>query len=262
MFNTYEFIFAGVPSSMYGLYVCDVGSTKHTDNAFGNKADIIEARIPGRVRPLHSGVDYNASPLSFELIFGSDRPLDRWELQEIQHWLTGYQQYQWLSIEQPDLAGVQYHCLVTELKPISVGWLPYAFEAQITCDCPYAYGYPIEETIEFNDDDEIYLYNNGSAREMFKPKLTIQPSANCTRIAFENTSDRNRVFELSDLPADGAEIFVDNENCILQELKTNMDLYEGFNNNWFRLVPGENIIKVTGSGTMTMTGRHLYNVGA
>lgn len=261
MFNTYEFIFAGEPSSMHGLYICDFGSTKNSDSAFGNKAEIIETRIPGRVRPIHSGVNYNATPLSFKLIFGSDQPLDRWQMQEISMWLTGYQQYQWLSIEQPDLAHLQYHCLIRNLEPISVGWLPYAFQADIRCDCPYAYSYPISQTFQFKDGDEIRFFNGSTTREKWKPNFNILPT-NCNTIVIENTSDFGRKFELTKFPASDAKIFVDNENCVLYDEVNGVDLYEGFNDEWMSFVPGDNILKMTGNGTLTISGRFFYNVGA
>ena len=137
MFNTYEFTFAGESSLSYGLVVCDVGSSAQDDVAFGNAASIIESRSKSRIHPVHYGVDYHEEPLEFKLVFGSDRSFDRYDLQNISMWLTGYQEYQWLTVDQPDMDGVAYHCLVTELKPISIGWLPVAFEATIRCDSPY-----------------------------------------------------------------------------------------------------------------------------
>ena len=261
MFNSYEFIFAGVPSSMYGLMVCDFGGNSHSDNAFGNSAEILETRIQGRVRPLHYGVDYHKEPLSFKLVFGSERQLDRWDLQDISYWLTGHQQYQWLSIEQPDLAHVEFRCLITKLTPISVGWVPYAFEAEVTCDCPYAYGLPFEHRENFYDGDIIHLYNDSTARVMCFPEMVIRPANGCTEIAITNVSDNGKVFKLSEIPASVSEIYVDNDNCIIRATD-NIDLYNGFNDCFFGLVPGDNTLEMLGSGTITVSGRYFYNVGA
>lgn len=62
MYRTYEFTFAGMPASMYGMYVADVGNKKHSDNPFGNQANIVETRIANRVTPIHYGVRYNDEP--------------------------------------------------------------------------------------------------------------------------------------------------------------------------------------------------------
>lgn len=261
MFTAYEFIFADIPSSMYGLYLCDFGNNAHTDNSFGNTASIIETRIPGRVRPLHFGVDYHKSPMAFKLIFGADEPLDRWQMQEVQDWLTGYQQYQWLSIEQPDLEHVQFRCLIKDLSPISVGWVPYAFQATVQCDCPYAYGYPFEKELVVDNDKELVVFNDGTAKVPFMPQMTIIPEAGCTEFSIENVTD-GHTFTLSELPADGLRIFVDNENGVIVEQNYGYDLYQNFNDEFFRLQPGDNTLNITGSGTITLSGRFLYNVGA
>lgn len=261
MFRAYEFIFGGIPSSMYDLYICDFGSNAHSDNSFGTKASIVETRIPGRVQPLHYGVDYS-SPLQFPLVFGSDRALDRWEMQAVSHWLTGYQQYQWLSIEQPDLAHVQYRCFITDLKPISVGWIPYAFSATVQCDCPYAYGYPFEKELTVDGDQGLVIYNDGTARDPFKPEMVIIPDTNCTEFAIENVTDGGRVFSLSGLPAGGLEIAIDNSICVIEERNSGYDLYNCFNGNFFRLLPGDNVVNITGAGTLKLSGRFLYNTGA
>lgn len=88
-------------------------------------------------------------------------------------WLTGHQQYQWLTIDQPDLDGVMFHCLVTSLTPISYGWLPYGFEVEIVCDCPYAYGFPFEKQFAVSGETEILFRNEGSVREYLKPQLLL-----------------------------------------------------------------------------------------
>ena len=261
MFQSYEFIFAGIPSSMFGLMIYDIDNKSHSDNPFGNVANILETRIQGRVRPLHHAVDYYEKPLSFPLIFGSEKELDRWQMQEIAHWLTGYQQYQWLSIEQPDLQHVQFRCLITKLTPISVGWGPVAFEAEVTCDCPYAYGYEFEQTFSFADGDTIHIFNDGTARESCKPKLLITPISGCSNISITNNSDNARTFSLSNLPASST-IYVDNDNGIIEEKISNYDLYDGFNDTFFRLIPGENVLVMGGSGEITFTGRYFYNTGA
>lgn len=262
MFKTYEFIFAGMPSSMYGLMVYDFSGNSHSDNPFGNKAEIIETRIPGRVRPLHYGVNYNEEPLSFKLVFGSEKPLDRWDLQGISQWLTGYQQYQWLQIEQPDMTYMSFRCLIKKLTPITVGWYPHAFEAEVICDCPYAYGEEFTETINFSNGMSYYLFSDSSAKDPCKPTMNIITTSGTT-FAITNQSDNNRVFKIDGLPSSGAQIYVDNENCIIEDKNnTQRDYYAGFNDNFFRIIPGDNYLQFTGSGTITITGRYYYNVGA
>lgn len=259
MFSAYEFSFAGESSIMYGLMLYDLGGSGQSDVSFGNKASISETRINNRIQPIHFGVNYHKEPLEFKLIFGSDRYFDRYELEEISKWLTGHQDYQWLSIGQADLEHVQFKCIITNLKPISHGWLPVAFEATVRCDCSYAYGHPFEETYNISGETTVLFINDGSAREYFKPELFFVPESGLTDLKIINLSDNNREFVINDIPS-GAEVFVDNVNGIINEKKYNYNLYSGFNMKFFRLINGENILKITGDGTLTISGRLLHNV--
>lgn len=262
MFNAYEFMFAGESSYQYGLMLYDIGGNGQSEVPFGNKASIVETRTTGRIQPIHYGANYHASPLEFKLVFGADHCLDRFELENVAFWLTGHQDYQWLSIDQPDLNHVLFRCLITELKPISHGWLPVAFEATVRCDCPYAYGYPFRQTYSITDKANVLFRNESSVREYLKPTVTISPVPGTSAVKIVNHSDNDRVFELSNLPASGIEIVVDNSKGIITEtrVRAGYNLYSGFNMNFFRLVQGDNLLEVTGTSTIEISGRFLYNV--
>lgn len=173
-------------------------------------------------------------------------------------WLTGYQTYQWLSIDQPDLDGVCYRCLITSLKPVSIGWLPYALEAKIQCDCPYAYSFPIHKEYSISGDKQVVFPNESSVNAYLKPTLHITTTARDFQII--NRSDNNRSFSFSNLPTGEKSIVVDNERGILTDTHSEYNLYEFFNMNFFRLVQGDNVLDITGSGILSVDCRFLYNV--
>lgn len=258
MYDSYDFTFAGVSASMYGMYISDIGGNKHSAVPFGNRAKIVETRLAQRVTPLHFGVRYNDDPLEFTLIFGADRVLDRWEMQEVSRWLTGYQEYQWLSIDQPDLDYVQFRCLITELTPIHNVWLPMAFEAKIRCDCPYAYGYPFSEVYTVSGERELLWRNDSSANVLFYPKLQITTAGSSFSVANRTTNDEAMV--LSGLPV-GIVIHADCENEVLTDVNGVYNLYNSFNFHFLSLQPGDNLLVFNGHFTVTISGRYLYNVG-
>lgn len=243
---------------MYGVMLYDIGGNGQEDVAFGNAASIIETRTAARVAPIHYGVNYHGSPLQFKLIFGSTEELDRYDLERISLWLTGYQDYQWLTIDQPDLENVQFRCIVTQLRPLSVGWLPYAFEAQITCDCPYAYSYPFSVQYTLNGESNIVFRNDGSAREYLRPTLSFTSSGGTDGISIINEDDGGREFAFSSLPT-GSGLIVDNQNGIITGVGTSVNLYTLFNMRFLRLVPGDNHLRITGYGTLTLSGRFYHN---
>ena len=258
MYTCYEFTYAGLASSMFGLAVCDLGSKSHSDIAFGNAASIVEKRLQTRITPLHFGVNYHEEPLQFNLIFAAEESMDRYQLQEVAKWLTGYQE--WLTIDQPDMENYAFKCLISNLTPVSVGWFPVAFEAQIICDCPYAYGYPFSETYKVTGSSTIQFYNDSSINENLRPMININLNAGQTSVTIKNNTT-NEELTLSSLP-DGITIHIDNENCILRDHDDEYNLYSGFNFVFLSFAPGLNNLTVSCSGTIEITGRFMYNVGA
>lgn len=266
MFNAYSFTFAGVSSEVYGLHVYDFGGQGQKPVSFGNKASIVETRLIHRVQPIHYGVNYHASPLEFTLTFGSlDEALDRFDMEEIALWLTGHGDYQWLSIDQHDLEHCQFRCIITQLTPIHHGWLPYAFEASVQCDCPYAYGYPFEQTesISENVQKRILFRNEGSCHEYLRPLITFSTSGenSPTAISIVNQSDNGRLFRMEGIPA-STQFFVDCNNGMIYDNNPNNNFYNGFNMVFPRFVMGDNELTVTSDKAvdMTISGRFLYNV--
>lgn len=260
MFNSYEFYFAGESSYQYGLMLYDFGGKGQNDVSFGNMASIVETRISNKIAPIHFGVNYHKTPLQFKLVFGSEKELDRYELENISLWLTGYQDYQWLSIDQPDMDLFQFRCIITQLTPLSHGWLPVAFEATVVCDCPYAYGYPFEKKYTIDGKTDILFRNESSVREPLKPTITFVPSSGVTKLSIVNKNDNDRAFILDRIPASGVSITVDNNNGIITEENYGYNLYDGFNLSFLRLVHGDNNLTVDGDGVLTVSGRFLYNI--
>lgn len=183
MFKSYEFTYAGMPASMFGMYIADMSSNKHSANSFGNKANLVETRLANRVAPIHYGVRYNDSPLSFTLIFGADHKLDRYEMQAVSKWLTGYQEYQWLSIDQPDMEHIQFRCLVQELTPIHLSWVPMAFEAKNHLRLPiWIIVIHLRRPIK-SRGTAVRFYNDSTCMEKLRPEMLVTLAAGCTSFA-------------------------------------------------------------------------------
>ena len=261
MYRSYEFTFADTPASLYGMFVCDIGSKSHSDNEFGNKANIVETRIANRITPLHYGVRYHDEPLRFTLIFASEQYMDRYEIQEVSNWLTGYQEYQWLSIDQPDMEHIQFRCLIESLTPVSIRWLPIAFEAKVVCDCAYGYSHPFKEEISVNGRTRYRFYNDSTIRENFRPEVRTELASGCKDFTITNETT-GTVVQFKGLPGGGITILMDNENEVLQDSNSVYDLYDYFNFQFFELASGDNQLVFEGSGKVVISGRYLYNVGA
>lgn len=261
MFHAFDFTFAGESASTYGLFLCDFANKQHGDIPFANQANILDVRLEKRITPLHYGVRYHDQPLSFTLIFGSNQFLDRYQVQEIAKWLTGYQQYQWLSIDQPDMEHMQFHCLIQKLTPICANWLPVVFEANIVCDCPNAYGFPFEQRICFDGSTPYRFYNDSTIRENIVMDLRIALDPGCRNIEVINqTTDTS--LKLADLPCGGLVILFDSKTCRMRDERNEYNIYSFSNFGVLEFAPGDNNLVFNGVGEVTISGRCMYNVGA
>ncbi len=238
--------------------IYDMGDAQNDTTAFGNNADIIETRILRRVDPIFYGVNRHAEPLTFSILFGSMTPLDRYAMEDIAMWLdSGH--YKWLTVDEPSMEDRAYHCICTELTPVSHGWLTVAFRATFQCSTPYAHSQPWEYTYEISGSQDIIFNNEGSCREFLKPDLVLD---GFSEISIVNEDDNNREFELVDIPRSCVVNVSNNNGIITTDAVDDYNLYEGFNMHFLRLKQGENLLHITGTGTLTIRGRFMYNVAA
>lgn len=259
-FHASEFTFNGESSEMYGLMICKFDKYGQENVSFGNKASIVETRSNRRVQPIHFGVNYNAEPLSFKVVFGAEHRMDRYELEAVSLWLTGHQQYKWLTIDQNDLDHYAFRCLLSQLTPIAYGGYPLAFEATVTCDCPYAYSYPFRYEYIVSGTKDILFRNRGTVREFLKPEMLFAPATGGGSLKIVNHDDGDREFLVGSLPVQTAVLHIDNRNGILYGESSVNNYYKDFNMKFFRLVHGDNHLSVTGNGTLTIAGRFLHNI--
>ena len=80
-------------------------------------------------------------------------------------------------------------------------------------------------------------------------------------ILIQNLSDKNRMFQFSELPGGRSLIiYIDNKN---QVITNNMDLnlYPCFNMKFMRLVRGDNILKISGQAEVKFICEFPVNIG-
>ena len=260
-----EFIFDGIPCSEYGLMVYHFGSNGQDDVSFQN-GEIVEDRIPGRYDALTYGLVQNQS-LEYTLVFGANmesmdanESIDRYEVETIAAWLTGYKTRKWLTIIQDDMESFRYRCFISELKLITYGDMPWAFSCRVSCDSPFAYSLPEEYSYTVNGEDEVILFNRSSFNGFYRPKLEIAIHSGSS-VSIQNLSDGNRTFQFSSLPGGKSlVIYIDNKN---QVITNNMDLnlYPYFNMKFNRRVRGDNILKIKGNATDKFICENPVNMG-
>lgn len=260
-----EFIFDGVPCSEFGLMVYHFGSSGQEDVNFQN-GEIVEDRIPGRYDALTYGLVQNQS-LEYTLVFGANmesidanRSIDRYEVETIAAWLTGYSTRKWLTIIQDDMESFRYKCFISELKLITYGDMPWAFSCKVSCDSPFAYSLPEEYSYTVNGEEQVILFNRSSFNGFYRPAIEIAMHGG-TDVSIQNLSDGNRTFQFAGLPGGNSlVIYIDNKNQVITD-NMDLNLYPYFNMKFMRLVRGDNILKIKGRATVKFICEFPVNIG-
>lgn len=262
MFCTSRFVFDGIPCELYGVSLCSFENASKQTDKLGVDIEVIEERLPRMTTPIHYGINVN-SPLTFTLTFGSFDYLDKYQTAEISGWLTGHAQYKWLEIEQPDMTYLRYRCLINNLQQISVNGMAVGFSCDVLCDSQFAYSY--EMTKEFIVDGalDVTFVNTSTFNGYIYPALIFFPDLSTTEISVVNHSDQGRDCRISGLISEpGLTVTLDNKNQIISHNGSiNKNLYNRFNNRFFRLLRGENKLTFTGSGKVIMKYMFLHSIG-
>ena len=231
----------------------------------GADVTIHETRLPRRLDSLHYAVETN-KPLTFPLIFGVDDSkdaFDRFDMAAVAGWLLGHQQYKWLMICQNDMELFRYRCLITSLKPISVGSATVAFEATVQCDGPYAYLVPYTNTIECTGATTTALHHcRSNLNTWYSPDLEIEYPQATNEIKIKNDEDLGREFVLSDLTQLTSHVIHINGRNMTASLQDGTLITNHTNFNFPRMVPGSNHLTITGTCTVKIISSPPINIGA
>ena len=258
MFLAYDFIFDGVAGEQFNLKLYNYDSASQSDVVpLGVAPDVVEDRINRRISPIHYGVTMT-KPLSFQIVFGSDTPLDRFDVSVVSSWLTGHNDYKWLDILQPDLRSIRYRCMIQNPNVVTIAGLPFALRCDVLCDSPYAYLYPETYTYNINGSGEAFIFNESSMNLPYYPDIVISNIAS-DQIELTNTLEPDRTFILSGLSGVN-EIRINGETHII-EADNLRAVYAGCNFAFLRLYHGDNTITCTGTFTLSLECTFPISVG-
>ena len=91
--------------------------------------------------------------------------------------------------------------------------------------------------------------------------MCLEIDTDCTEFSIKNETT-GETMSFTDLPSGGLTVNIDLENQIITESKHGYNLYDYFNFVFLSFIQGDNKIKIAGNGTVSISGRYLYNVGA
>lgn len=276
-FTAYEFTFNGRSCLEFGLILCEFNGSDREGGTHTSGGEPQLEAVFRQHRSLLRGVE-DDEKLSFQLTLGLcpdriDRQkfLDRFEIEAISAWLTGYRGWGWMTIDQKDLAHVRYRCMISELKELSSGWNTYGFTCTVQCDSHYAYMFPQEYKYQCVDTLNVDFFNRSSMNDPYFPSLVIEPLGSggvsivnqsmdgvgptFGSLAYVNGEKRSPLPSLVQL-----KIELD-ENGVLTNSE-GLNLYPYYNFERLGLIRGTNKLVVTGKCNLSLLCEFPVDVGA
>lgn len=244
-YYAYNFIFDGIPSEKFDLFICKMDSKGTSSEDGGGSVKIYTDKTPNMDYNYLLGIEYE-DVFEFTFTFGSTSNKDRFDVSLINNWLIGHSQYKKLQILQDDMTSIYFNCILNDFKVVSFGNIPYAFECKVICDRGWAlenmrtYNYNITQT------PQTILHNNISHKNNITlPILEFTTNSSNATVSIINQSNDNYETKFTGLSS-GETITM---NCQTEIITSSMDLRRlgNFNNHWFELVPKQNKLIVTGN---------------
>lgn len=266
-----SFTFDGVPSEQYDLRLFDPpdGESGVKESPAGSDVQIKQTWIYRRPKVFHFG-NYQNTPLEFDLYAGSFDPMNGIDRSRIEKWLMGRGGYKKLQITQDDIQDVYYNVICTGASNAFVGNVQEGVKLHFICDSPWGYTFPRILTQTFTGNEiknfNLTFYNDSDDYGYLKPIVSFTLNSIGNSFAITNLNDINsngdpNIFSFTGITP-GETITVDND---LKTIVSSTGLYrlDNFNKNWFRLIPGENVLNIiSGIGTYTITYSLARKIGA
>lgn len=240
-YGALNFIFDGVPSEQYGIFLCNINQSGKQTYDGGGAIKIHTSKTPLMDYNYLMGIEYD-EVFEFKMTFGSLQPKDKFDISLINNWLIGHSEYKRLQILQHDMTNVYYNCILNDYKIVSYGNYAYAFECTVTCDRPWALG----NTKTFIYKTGTVVHNNDShSSRVTYPKLTFTTNNANATVSIINATNSNWETKFTGLSAKET-IVVDNER---QLITSSLGLYRlgNFNKHWLELLPRGNKLYISGN---------------
>lgn len=196
-FPAYEFIFDGISSNKYELFIADIGS--NGQNSFDGVEYDVESDKTNNSSIFNIFSKNVKQPLTFTISVVSKTKISRNEINIINNWLFPYDnKYRKLFIRQKNVYDFYYNCIFTKSEIITFGNYPYAFKLNVVCDSQFVW--ENERIVKFNITSLPYSFNffNNSAEDTLKPTYIVTSNKQPGNIVIKNNTS-NQDMKLNNL---------------------------------------------------------------
>lgn len=248
-FYAKSFIFDGIPSDYYGLFISEINPNAGDQKSMGSSdMTILDKKIFRRPVPFLFGMT-PVSPLTFTLSCFSEDEIDAVFFELIQEKFCSARTYKSLQIVQYDMQSAYFSAILKNPQIIRVGNLLRGITFEVTCNAPYGFEFPKTITYSYTastvNDNVIFNNTSNDINQYLYPNLIITVNNIGGDLSITNSDDNNRIFAFTGLSPN--EIIT--MNCGLQTLSSSIGLkrLSNFNKNFLRLVPKLNHLHIQGS---------------
>ena len=240
-YGALSFIFDGIPSERFGLFLCNINETGKQTYDGGGAVKVHTDKTPSMDYNYLMGVEYE-DVFEFTMTFGSMEARDKFDISLINNWLIGHSEYKKLQILQHDMTNIYYNCILNDYKVVSFGNYAYAFECTVICDRPWALGNV--KKYKYTVPNTVILNNGSHSNRKTYPKLTFTTNKPNATLSIVNASNGNWETKFQGLSS-GETITIDSQ---LELITSSLGLYrlENFNKHWLELVPRANKLIIQG----------------
>lgn len=260
-FSSTDFLYDNTPSEIYGLVITSLSEQENVVSAGSSISTVTDKVFRSPTYELVA-VDYS-EPLSFDVEFSSEKPLDKYDIESINAWLSGSHEYKILQICQEDLKNIYYNCLITDMSNVYYNNRGHSFRCKVVCDAPWAWEFDKDFNWSFpnTQNNKINFFNTSGYNGTLKPVVEFTLTNSNTNFTIINHSLNNLKFEWKGLQG-GETILVDNYT---QEISSSLGIYRSdkFNKTFLELCKGYNDLEIIGTiKNVKFTIKNAKKVGA
>jgi hypothetical protein len=268
------FEYNGVQSILHNLVLCSFEQIE--EYVLGLDREIQKGNMTKfRTKVNHFGTCYsgtlafNVSIMKDPCMFSSQQDLSftRKEIRKITSWLTSPSTPKLFHIIEneysSDFESIDYFGVISSLNTTSVNGQVVGFTFTLNCNAAFGYSQEYSYLIESETEKTITIDNTSDELEGYVfPILNITPNETGTIKIRNNTEKKEMQINVEEKN----QITIDCERCLISNQSNNINFEDlGWSNYGeiylFRLVSGENEIKITGNCSVTIKCRYPRKVG-
>lgn len=254
-FRGHTIIFDGISSTQFGLYLCNVGDNRERNFGFNKTTSKTSDRFGNSIL---NSVTNNAQSYPIQLVkldrFSNPLPISNEELRMISRWLFRYDEYKPMLVETETGEYIEYYGIFTRgsiwQNELDQGYVTVEFEMASP------YGTLLYQDYECSvDGEKVIVLESRHDYGQYNP-MDIEVHITGESMTITNETTKQSV-QFSSIDEGNRKLMVYNEPIKhivnIDNPKTNVK--SKFNNEYMKLVFGDNVIKIKGQGHVKFFNR-------